>query len=55
VQRTDCTAFDLARDIDPAYGHAFDAARAAGVEIFCFDTLISPRAVDMSGPVACRV
>lgn len=55
VQRTDCTAFDLARDIDPAYGHAFDAARAAGVETFCFDTLISPRAVDMSGPVACRV
>ena len=54
VQRTDCTAFDLARDIDPAYGRAFDTARAAGVETFCFGTQISPEAVDMAGQVACR-
>jgi sugar fermentation stimulation protein A len=25
-------SFVLARDVDPAYGRAFDAARAAGVE-----------------------
>ena len=32
VQIGSATAFSLARDIDPAYGRAFDKARAAGVE-----------------------
>jgi sugar fermentation stimulation protein A len=42
VQRTDCTAFTLARDLDPTYATSFDAATRAGVEVLCFDTLISP-------------
>lgn len=33
VQRPDASAFALARDIDPAYGAAFDRAAAAGVEM----------------------
>ncbi|MBS1302121.1 DNA/RNA nuclease SfsA [Loktanella sp. SALINAS62] len=37
VNRTDCTAFDVARDIDPVYGAAFDAAIAAGVEVMVMD------------------
>src|SRR5262249_388133 len=32
IQIASATSFDLARDIDPAYGMAFDRARAAGVE-----------------------
>lgn len=47
VQRTDCTRMTLARDIDPKYGAAFDAARAAGVEILCFDCTISPDGIDL--------
>ncbi len=45
VQRTDCRRFRLARDLDPAYAAAFDRARAAGVEVICLDTAISPEAV----------
>jgi sugar fermentation stimulation protein A len=32
IQRSEAKRLALARDIDPAYGDAFDAARAAGVE-----------------------
>ena len=40
VQRTDCARFRLAPDLDPAYAEAFDAARAAGVEMLCHGTRI---------------
>jgi sugar fermentation stimulation protein A len=52
IQRTDCTRFTLAGDIDPAYAAAYRAARAAGVETFCFDTDISPDAIVIRSPIA---
>lgn len=45
VQRTDCDHFDLARDIDPAYGAAFDKAVANGVGVICISTKITPEGV----------
>jgi sugar fermentation stimulation protein A len=51
VQRTDCARFRLAPDLDPAYARAFDAARAAGVEMICQGTEISPGGVTLSGPL----
>jgi len=45
VQRTDCTQFDLARDIDPAYGAAFDRAQATGVEKLVYSTRIGPEEI----------
>ena len=54
VQRTDCARFRLAADIDPAYARAFDAARAAGVEVLCHGTRIGTAGVGLGAalPVA---
>jgi len=54
VSRSDCGAVRVARDIDPAYARAFDAARAAGVEMLAYRIEISPEglALGPSLPVA---
>lgn len=44
-------AFALARDIDPAYGLAFDRARAAGVEALAYTCRLSHGGVVLAGPV----
>jgi sugar fermentation stimulation protein A len=36
IHRGDTAGFSLARDIDPAYGAAFDKARASGVEMLAY-------------------
>ena len=41
VQRTDCSAFAVARDIDESYGMAFSAALGAGVEALCHRAILS--------------
>lgn len=46
VQRTDCTRFRLAADLDPNYADAFDKAREKGIEIMCFGTNITPDGVE---------
>lgn len=51
VQRTDCARFALARDLDPAYARAFEAAREAGVETIVRDTTISPEGVTLRHPL----
>jgi sugar fermentation stimulation protein A len=47
VQRTDCTSFTLASDIDPAYAAAWVAATTAGVETLVLDCAISPEAITL--------
>lgn len=51
LQRPDCGVLRLARDIDPAYGAAFDAARARGVEIHAIGCSISPEEIIAERPV----
>jgi len=41
VQRTDCSAFSLADDIDPAYARAFAEAKDVGVDMLCYRCDIS--------------
>ena len=41
VQRSDCTSFRLAADVDPIYATAFAKARAAGVEAIAYACRLS--------------
>jgi len=41
----------LARDIDPAYGEAFDRARAAGVEVIALACRITTDGIEVDRPV----
>ena len=45
VQRTDCTQFTLASDIDPDYDAAFQTARQAGVEAYAYSCKISRKEI----------
>jgi sugar fermentation stimulation protein A len=49
VQRSDCTAFRLAADIDPTYAAAFAKARAAGVEALAYACRISQDEIAVAG------
>ncbi|WP_417720266.1 DNA/RNA nuclease SfsA [Salipiger sp.] len=51
VQRTDCASVTLARDLDPGYARAFEAAQAAGVEVLAYDCAISPEGVTLRAPL----
>ena len=54
VQRADCREFRVARDIDPDYGAAFDAARAAGVEALCRACRVTTRGIALDAPLPIR-
>ncbi|MGN6424576.1 MAG: DNA/RNA nuclease SfsA [Asticcacaulis sp.] len=45
IQRDDVAAFDIARDCDPAFSRAFDAARLAGVEFLALSFQVSPAGI----------
>ncbi len=55
VQRTDCTHFALASDIDPAYAEAFVQARKAGVEALCYTCAISTIGLTLDRPLPLAV
>lgn len=45
VQRDDCDAFNLARDIDPEYGATYDKATKAGVEVLGYTCKLSEKEI----------
>jgi sugar fermentation stimulation protein A len=51
IQIGSSSAFTLARDIDPAYGQAFDRACAAGVEAVAYTCRLNHDGVRLAGPV----
>ena len=52
IQIGSARRFALARDIDPAYGRAFDAARAAGVEAIAYRCGITRDGIEVVEPVS---
>jgi sugar fermentation stimulation protein A len=52
IQRADATRLALARDIDPAYGTAFEEAAAAGVEMLAYRCSLSPEEIAVDRQVA---
>jgi sugar fermentation stimulation protein A len=51
IQRSEARRLALARDIDPTYGAAFDAARAAGVEAIALRCRMSTEEIVVDKPV----
>jgi sugar fermentation stimulation protein A len=51
IQIPSANRFAIARDIDPAYGAAFDQAREAGVEMLAWRCDISLGGIEIAAPV----
>jgi sugar fermentation stimulation protein A len=48
TQRSDCSTFKVAADIDPKYASALAAARRAGVEAYCYDCKVTRSGIDIA-------
>jgi len=55
IQRSDCDAFDIARDIDPAYDAALHTALDAGVELLVYACDVTLESVAVSHPIALKL
>jgi sugar fermentation stimulation protein A len=51
IQIGSARRFKLARDVDPVYGKAFDAARLSGVETIAYRCAISCDGIEIAQPV----
>jgi sugar fermentation stimulation protein A len=51
IQIPSAERFVVARDIDPAYGAAFDRARAAGVEMLAWRCAVAVDGIEIAAPV----
>jgi sugar fermentation stimulation protein A len=51
IQIPSANRFAIARDIDPAYGAAFDQARAAGVEMLAWRCNVNLDGIEIAAPV----
>ncbi len=51
IQRSDCTQFSVAADIDPAYNDAANAARKNGVENLCYSCNLDEGGIHLTVPV----
>lgn len=52
IPRSDGAAFRAAREIDPAYAEALEAALEAGVEIYAWQAAVSPSEMRLCKPIS---
>lgn len=52
VQRTDCSRFSLAADIDSTYADTLKAAQKRGVEVLCYGCDITLDEINVTAPLA---
>ncbi|RME63860.1 MAG: DNA/RNA nuclease SfsA, partial [Alphaproteobacteria bacterium] len=55
VQRADCDSVRPARDVDPAYGAALDAAAAAGVEALAYGCHVAVDGIAVARPLPVKL
>ena len=55
VQRSDCSYFSPAADIDPTYAEALREAAAAGVELLCYACRLSLEEIVVADPLPLRI
>lgn len=55
VQRTDCSHFRVAEDLDPAYFAGLRRALDSGVEALCWSCAISPESIELDRPLPVRL
>ena len=55
VNRTDCTRFTLAADIDPDYAAAFTTAKASGVEAYAYGVDITRSGITLTTEVPIEI
>jgi sugar fermentation stimulation protein A len=55
VQRSDCSYFTMADDIDPLYGQTLREAVQEGVEIFAHQCIVSPEGIVVDRALECRL
>ncbi len=55
VQRSDCTHFRTAADLDPTYDAGLRRALESGVEALCWACAITPDAIELDRPLPLRL
>jgi len=55
VQRMDCSAMQIAEDIDPTYAQAADHARRVGVEFLAVASILSTQGIAVGGPLSVQI
>lgn len=55
VQRGDCSHFEIAADIDPAYHRALLEARERGVEALCYACRVGREGIELDRPLPLRL
>lgn len=55
IQRSDCTYFEIAHDIDPLYGQTFQQAIQDGIEVYAYQCKVSPNEITLDKQIEVKI